>query len=156
MTGTQTTAAAAVRGYAAPRDGAPLVVFDFDHTLYDGDSGSHLFAWLIKRSWWRRILALLLAPVSGPMVAFLPTRRVGISGFVWAGTVGLHRVRELDALIDAYVAGHVDDIRARLLPVALEVFHAHRVRGDRVVVATGAPPELARAILGFVAMRTCR
>ncbi len=145
------TAAAGMRGYAPPRDDAPLVVFDFDHTLYDGDSGSHLFAWLIKRAWWRRLLALLLAPVFGPMVAFLPTRRVGISGFVWAGTVGLHRVRDLDALTDAYVADHVDEIRARLLPVALDVFHAHRARGDRVVVATGAPPELARAILAFVA-----
>ncbi|MGY0610860.1 MULTISPECIES: haloacid dehalogenase-like hydrolase [unclassified Luteimonas] len=139
------------RRYAPPRDDAPLIVFDFDHTLYDGDSGSHLFAWLIKRTWWRRLLALLLAPVFGPMVAFLPTRRMGISGFVWAGTVGFHRVPELDALIDAYVANHVEDIRGRLLPVALEVFHAHRERGDRVVVATGAPPELARAILSFVA-----
>lgn len=139
------------RRYRTPRDDAPLVVFDFDHTLYDGDSGSHLFAWLIKRAWWRRLLALLLAPVFGPMVAFLPTRRMGISGFVWAGTVGFSRVRELDALIDAYVARHAEDIRGRLLPVALEVFHAHRIRGDRVVVATGAPPELARAILSFVA-----
>ena len=139
------------RRYATPRDGAPLVVFDFDHTLYDGDSGSHLFAWLIRRSWWRQLLALLLAPVFGPMVAFLPTRRAGISGFVWAGTVGFHRVRELDALIDTYVAQHVEEIRGRLLPTALEVFHAHRERGDRVVVATGAPPELARAILAFAA-----
>lgn len=137
--------------YATPRDDAPLVVFDFDHTLYDGDSGSHLFAWLIRRSWWRTALALLMAPVFGPMVAFLPTRRVGISGFVWAGTVGFQRVRDLDALTDAYVVGHVEEIRARLLPVALEAFHAHRERGDRVVVATGAPPELARAILAFVA-----
>ena len=31
------------------------------------------------------------------------------------------------------------------------MFANHRARGDRVVVATGAPPELARAILGFVA-----
>ena len=38
---------------------APLVVFDFDHTLYDGDSGSHLFKWLLLRSWWRTALALL-------------------------------------------------------------------------------------------------
>lgn len=148
MSGAPATPAAR---YGAPRGDAPLVVFDFDHTLYDGDSGSHLFAWLIRRHWWRWLLALLLAPVFGPMVAFLPTRRVGISGFVWAGTVGLHRVRELDALIDAYVAGHADAIRARLLPVALDAFHAHRARGDRVVVATGAPPELARAILAFVA-----
>ena len=137
--------------FPAPADGAPLVVFDFDHTLYDGDSGGHLFRWLVMRAWWRRLLALLAAPVAGPMIAFLPTRRAGISVFVWIGTVGLHRRRDLDALIDRYVAAHVGAIRSRLLPVALEVLHRHREAGDRVVVATGAPPELARAILAFVA-----
>lgn len=130
---------------------APLVVFDFDHTLYDGDSGGHLFRWLIERAWWRRLLALLVAPVAGPMVAWLPTRRAGISTFVWVGTIGLHRRRDLDALIDRYVDGHAAQIQARLLPVALDVLHRHRQRGDRVVIATGAPPELARAILAFVA-----
>src|SRR5690606_22516609 len=134
-----------------PRADAPLVVFDFDHTLYDGDSGSHLFAWLIRRSWWRTALALLAAPVFGPMVAFLPTRRYGISGFVWIGTVGMPGPPTLDDAIDRYVAGHEAQIRARLLPVALDVLHRHREAGDRVVVATGAPPELARAILAFVA-----
>ena len=129
----------------------PLVVFDFDHTLYDGDSGSHLFKWLIDRAWWRQLLALLVAPVAGPMVAWLPTRRRGISVFVWIGTLGVRNRAELDALIDRYVATHTDAIKARLLPAALEVFRAHREAGDRVVVATGAPPELARAILAFVA-----
>lgn len=137
--------------FPAQRDDAPLVVFDFDHTLYDGDSGGHLFTWLIRRAWWRRLLALLLAPVFAPMIAFLPTRRAGISAFVWAGTVGLHRRRDLDELIDRYVSVHVDEIHARLLPVALDVLHQHRAAGDRVVIATGAPPELARAILAFVA-----
>ena len=42
-------------------------------------------------------------------------------------------------------------IRQRLLPVALEVLQRHRDAGDRVLIATGAPPELARAILDFVA-----
>jgi phosphatidylglycerophosphatase C len=137
--------------FPAVREGAPLIVFDFDHTLYDGDSGSHLFAWLIKRSWWRCALALLIAPLAGPMVAWLPTRRRGISAFVWIGTIGMRGPRTLDAAIDRYVAGHTEQIRARLLPVALDVLHRHREQGDRVVVATGAPPELARAILAFVA-----
>jgi len=137
--------------YPAARAGAPLVVFDFDHTLYDGDSGGHLFKWLILRAWWRRLLALLVAPVAGPMVAFLPTRRRGISAFVWVGTIGFHRRRDLDALIDRYVETHTAQIRERLLPTALDVLHRHRESGDRVVIATGAPPELARAILAFVA-----
>ncbi|MGO0999876.1 HAD-IB family phosphatase [Lysobacter sp. CA196] len=137
--------------FPAVRADAPLIVFDFDHTLYDGDSGSHLFAWLIKRSWWRMLLALLIAPVAGPMVAWLKTRRLGISAFVWVGTIGMHRVGSLDAMIDRYVALHTAQIRERLLPIALDVLHHHREQGDHVVIATGAPPELARAILAFVA-----
>jgi len=135
--------------YPEPAADAPLVVFDFDHTLYDGDSGSHLFAWLIKRDWWRLLLALLIAPVAGPMVAWLPTRRRGISAFVWVGSVGMRRVAQFDAAIDRYVEIHTAAIRARLLPTALDVLRAHREAGDRVVIATGAPPELARAILAF-------
>ncbi len=137
--------------YPTPRDDAPLVVFDFDHTLYDGDSGSHLFAWLIRRNPARLLAAILATPILGPMVAMLPTRRRGVSGYVWIATFGLHRAREFNRVIDAYVLKHEAQIRAHLLPHALGVFAAHRAGGDRVVVATGAPPELARAILGFVA-----
>ena len=137
--------------YPAALADAPLVVFDFDHTLYDGDSGSHLIRWMIRRSWWRTLLALLIAPVAGPMIAFLATRRRGIGAFIWVGTIGFQRRRDLDELIDRYVAANTEAIRPRLLPVALEVLHRHREAGDRVVVATGAPPELARAILAFVA-----
>ena len=137
--------------HATPAAGAPLVVFDFDHTLYDGDSGSHLFKWLIQRDWWRMALALLIAPIAGPMVAWMPTRRRGISAFVWIGTLGMRTTADFDLATDRYVAAHADAIRARLLPIALDVLRLHREAGDQVVVATGAPPELARAILAFVA-----
>ena len=137
--------------YPTPRADAPLIVFDFDHTLYDGDSGSHLFKWLLQRNPLRTIAALLATPVLGPMVAWLPTRRWGISGYVWLGTIGFHRRRDLDLLIDRYVARHAVSLRARLLPIALDVLHHHLAAGDRVLIATGAPPELAREILRFVA-----
>lgn len=137
--------------YPTPRDDAPLVVFDFDHTLYDGDSGSHLFAWLLKRNPLRLTAALLATPVLGPLVGMLRTRRRGISGYVWIATFGLRGAREFNKVIDQYVRTHEGDIRSRLLPQALDVFKAHRAAGDRVVVATGAPPELAREILRFVA-----
>ena len=134
---------------ASPATGRPLVVFDFDHTLYDGDSGAHLVSWLVKRHAWRKALALLAAPLLLPMVAWLPTRRHGISGFLWIGTVA--DARPIEGLIDAYVAANAPSIRARLLAPALAELHRHRVGDDEVVVATGAPPELARAILDFVA-----
>lgn len=135
--------------FPEPVADAPLVVFDFDHTLCDGDAGTSFYRWLIGRAWWRGLLALLVAPVAGPMLAFLPTRKRGISAFVWAGSVG-ERL-SLEALIDRYVGLHETKLRASALPIALAVFAGHRRRGDRVVVATGAPPRLARAILERVA-----
>ena len=134
---------------ASPATGRPLVVFDFDHTLYDGDSGAHLVAWLVRRSRWRKALATLAAPLLLPMVAWLPTRRRGISGFLWIGTVG--DAVPIEQSIDAYAVANAPSIRARLLAPALAVLHRHRSDGDEVVIATGAPPELARAILDFVA-----
>lgn len=128
-----------------------LAVFDFDHTLYDGDSFTDFLKWRIVRSPWRVLLALLVAPLAAPMIAFLPTRRRGISAFVWVATLGLHRRRDLNDLIAAYVRCNQDEIRKKLLPIALQVFHQHRQAGHTVIVATGAPPALARAILAFVA-----
>jgi phosphatidylglycerophosphatase C len=130
---------------------APLVVFDFDHTLYDGDSGCHLIRWLITRSWWRSTLAIAAAPVLVPMLAFLPMRRAGISGYLWLGTIGLRRRGDLDELIRRYVASDAQAIQLRLLPIGLEALERHRLAGDNVVIATGAPPELVRAILAIVA-----
>ncbi|MEO6103333.1 MAG: haloacid dehalogenase-like hydrolase, partial [Pseudoxanthomonas sp.] len=137
--------------YPAPLAEAPVVVFDFDHTLYDGDSFGHVLRWLLKRNPLRTTAAIAASLVLGPMVAWLPTRRLGISAYVWIATLGLHGRRSFDALLDLYVDTHKQEIRQRLLPVALEVLRGHRIAGDRVVIATGAPPELARAILAFVA-----
>ena len=134
-----------------PSAQADLIVFDFDNTLYRGDSGGSLVASLLRRRAWRTALALLATPFLAPLIAMLPTRRIGISSFVWIATVGLHGRREFDDLIDHYVLDNEARLRARILPLGIEALHAHRAAGDRVVVATGAPPELARAILAFVA-----
>lgn len=130
---------------------APLVVFDFDNTLYRGDSGGDLLQWLLRRSAWRVLVALIASTVLLPMLAFLPTRRSGISGYLWIGTLGLSDYRDLNALIKRYVVARTDYLSDALLPIALGVLDKHLQAGDRVVIATGAPPELAHAILAFVA-----
>lgn len=130
---------------------APLVVFDFDNTLYEGDSGGDLLQWLLRRSWLRMLATIPASFVLLPMLAVVATRRRGISGYLWLGTFGLRDYRDLNALIRQYVAARTDHLRAALLPLAIKVLEQHLAAGDRVVIATGAPPELAHAILEFVA-----
>jgi phosphatidylglycerophosphatase C len=121
------TMTAALPGAA---DDAPLVVFDFDHTFYDGDSGSHLFASLIGRNPLRMLAALLVDAGAGPMVAMLRTRRHGISGYVWIATFGMRRPGDFNRLIDPMCAHEARS--ARPAPAALAVFSRHRATGDRV------------------------
>jgi len=136
---------------ATSRTGAPLVVFDFDHTLYDGDSGGDLVLWLLRRSWLRAVAAIVASVALLPMLGFVPSRRRGISGYLWLGTIGLRDYHDLNALIRRYVAARSEYLRAALLPIAVKVLERHLAAGDQVVIATGAPPELAHAILAFVA-----
>lgn len=136
-----------IRGDPMPRTAPLTVVFDFDHTLYDGDSGSHMVRWLLARNPLRMLAALLASPLLLPMLAWLPTRRRAVSAYFWIGTFGLHEVHDFDALIERYVLAHSDELRTRLLPIGMDVLRAHRVDGDSVVIATGAPPALARQVL---------
>ena len=137
--------------FPEPRPDAPLVVFDFDNTLYDGDSGGRLIFWLLRRNPLRSVAAIIASLVLAPLLAFIPTRRHGIGGYLWVATFGLRDYRDLNALIDCYAKAEVTRLRAALLPIALAALDAHRLAGDRVVIATGAPPELVHAILTFVA-----
>jgi len=82
------------------------------------------------------------------MIACLRTRRRGLSGFVWAGTVGTDS-SGLAHLLGRYLAEQAAPLRARLLSTALNVLQGHLEAGDTVVVATGAPPTLARGILAL-------
>ena len=124
-----------------------FVVFDFDHTLFDADSGTKLVKWLIQRSRWRVLLAVLVAPLAAPLIAFIPTRRYGISVFVWIGTLGLHDEAEVNRTIDLYVDENISDLRKLFMPPALAQFNEHLAAGDTVIVATGAPTELARKLM---------
>ena len=60
---------------AAGRGRPRLVVFDFDNTLYAGDSGTQLVTWLIRQNWWRVIAAVLISPVIAPLWLCADTRR---------------------------------------------------------------------------------
>lgn len=136
--------------FPQPRTDAPLVVFDFDNTLYRGDSGGELIQWLLRSNPLRALAAILASIVLLPLLAFVVTRRHGIGGYLWIGTLGLRDYRDLNALIRRYVLDRTDHLRGALLPIALGVLDRHLQAGDRVVIATGAPPELVHAILALV------
>jgi len=122
-----------VSGKGAPGAQAGTVVFDLDGTLVRGDCGDALIRRLLGAHWLRRVGALLAMPVAMPMMAFLPTRRRGVSIFLWLGTVGLPPT-ELSRRIDAFL----QDYPFRPIGEAVAALERELAAGHRVVVATGA------------------
>ena len=137
----------AAQAPAIPAGG--LVVFDFDHTLFRGDSGTGLMVWMLRSNPLRAIVAMLASPLIAPLFLWPSTRRIPISIYLWIATIGVGDGGIPAARIADYVGRNAVDLRARLHPAALAALHAHRAGGDAVVIATGAPAPLVHAILAL-------
>jgi phosphatidylglycerophosphatase C len=120
----------------------PVVVFDFDGTLFRGDLGYEWLRWLLRRSPARFALFVLLLPLWAPL--FLRRRWVqhGVRACFLIATLGRSRVSHAD-----FLRNRAAVMRARLFPEALAALAAERAAGHRVVIATGEYPPLVEDLL---------
>jgi len=124
---------------------APIALFDFDHTLIRHDSFAVFARRLLQRDWWRVAAALGLSPALAPLLPLRRTRAVPALTLVWLATLGLDRER-LALHLERHVARLASDPDALVHREGLERMREHQRAGHRVVIATGALEELARAI----------
>lgn len=118
------------------------VVFDLDDTVIRGDSAARLIRELIRRHWWRRVLAVFVAPLGYALMASQRGRRLGVSAFLWTATVGE---------TEASFARHVDEFVAqhplRVVPPVMEAIQREIAAGHRVIIATGAMQTVAAGLV---------
>ncbi len=124
------------------------VLFDLDGTLVQGDSGSQLIHHLIERRLWRRALALLSAPIGFPLMAWIATRRQGVSIFLWVATVGMSE-HELAAAVADFMRTH----QPKRIELVIAALQAALDQGEEVVIATGAFQTLAEQLVAQLQLR---
>lgn len=129
----------------APRAAPAVVLFDFDGVLVVGDSFARVLRGLIGERWWRRALALALAPLALPLL--LSDRGKG------AGAAIYMRVALLGADADALDARLRDFGQAlarnpaRVHAEAVAALRVHLDQGDRVLVVSGSEQRLVAEVL---------
>lgn len=122
-------------------------VFDLDGTLLVGDSTGHWLHQTLRASPFRFAAGLALMPAAGPLLLHPVSRAAGALPLFWLATFGLD-----ERALRGSFAGFVERVqsgreRLRWRERGLETLERHLVHGHRVVVVTGAPALLARALL---------
>ena len=120
-----------------------VVLFDFDGVLIQGDSFYLFMRERYRRSFWRPLLALLIAPV---LLAQWPfSRRGPMRVLVRIALLGLGE-RRYQAAANAFA-----DVLARrprqFCRDGLQMLRRHQAQGDRVIVVTGCEHALVSGIL---------
>ncbi len=128
-----------------PTTPLPIVVFDFDGTLIQGDCVARWLRWQLRGSIWRQIFASIYAPFGVLLLRFDATRFFAVSGFLYLATFGIKDHAHLRQVYLNYFASIENIDELRIMPV-LEALHAHLAAGDRVVIATGAEKMLAQTL----------
>ena len=123
-----------------------VVLFDFDGTLVRGDSVTrYLLQRLLRRGSVRRIFAALALPLLAPLFLWWRSAWIAAGFYGWLGTVG----RSDDFLLaqrEAWLADCASRRDHLLIAPAVARLREHLVRGERVIVVTGAEVGLAQAL----------
>jgi phosphatidylglycerophosphatase C len=130
---------AAGQGFAQD---VPVVVFDFDGTLFRGDLGYQWLRGLLRGSPARLALLVLLLPLWAPLFLRRPWVQHGVRACFLIATFGRSSVSPAEFLRHCGEA-----MRDRLFPEALTALAAERAAGHRVVIATGEYPPLVEDLL---------
>lgn len=120
-----------------------VVLFDFDGVLIHGDAFYLFMRERYRNSLWRRLLALLCAPLLLLQLPF--SRRLPLRTLVRVALLGLGEKR-YQAAAGAFAASLVH--RPRLFcRDGLQALRRHQAAGDRVIVVTGCEHALVSGIL---------
>lgn len=126
------------------------VVFDFDKTLFNGDSGYLFYRYLICASKRKIVLFFLLFPLLLILFAFRKTRLMSLHLVCWLATLGVTG-KDLKERLSEYYQQLSEKQDVLIYESALEEIVKRQREGYRIVIITGAPSWLARYIA-----RQCR
>jgi len=126
----------------------PIVaVFDFDETLINTDVAYQFLNAFIKRSKIRRIAFGLLMPLLLPFLLNPKSRSVAMSVILWCATFPLHGKTGADLFRAFAPRFWRAPITGRFYSEGLDALDAHRRLGHRVLIISGSPRQLVKAVL---------
>ncbi len=122
-------------------------VFDLDGTLLAGDSTGHWLHETLLASPLRLCAGLALLPATGPLLLHPASRPAGATPLFWLATLGLDESALRGSFADFVARVQRGQAALRWRERGVQTLERHLAQDHRVVVVSGAPALLVRALL---------
>lgn len=120
-------------------------VFDFDKTIVNKDTGFEFVRYFTYKNKLRSLLAIPFWPLAVALMLVPPIRHWGISVCVWLATFPCSPA-DFPQVRAEFLSAFFGPRGGRVYPSAIERLRWHQEQGHKVLVATGSPTSLVKAI----------
>ncbi len=135
----------------ASKQSVNLVLFDFDKTIINRDTGEAYIWFMLKRSRIRSFFVLLVLPLVFPFLLFSKAKFIAFSILLWLLTTGMSE-RKQAGLRRQFIREYLDDGNTRIFSAATEALRKHCEKGDEIVIVSGASIWMVRKIVAATGM----
>lgn len=122
-----------------------LVLFDFDKTIVNRDTGAAYMKFMLCRNPTRLFTCFLFLPLSIPFLIHAKSKYIGFSILLWFATFSMS-LRNLTLLRRAFIQKYLSDNSTRIFNDAIEHLQWYASNSDKVVVLSGASEWMVKAI----------
>ena len=122
-----------------------LVLFDFDKTIINRDTGAAYMKFMLSRNPLRLLLCCLSLPISTPFLLHTKTKYIGFSILLWLATLGIS-ARKIIYLRKSFIRMYLSDSSTKIFKDAVQQLFLHSSNTDEVVVVSGASDWMVKAI----------
>lgn len=122
-----------------------LVLFDFDKTIVNRDTGAAYMKFMLCRNPLRLFLCCLALPVCVPFLLHSKTKYIGFSILLWLATFGMS-LRKVIRLRKAFIRRYLNEPSTIIFKDALQHLQLLTSNNHKVVVVSGASDWMVKAI----------
>lgn len=125
-----------------------LVLFDFDKTIINKDTGFYFIRFALKRNVLRFLLALILSPFILLLILSNKTRFTGNSIYLWISTVGLSPCK-IDKLRNRFIHCYLNSPEVFIYKDALIKINSHADKDHQILIISGASHWMVEQIIAL-------
>lgn len=123
-----------------------LILFDFDKTIINKDTGAEYMKFMVQRNPIRFVLCFFALPYTLPFLILNKTKFIGFSVLLWLVTCGMSP-KKVAKLRKRFINSYLENNATVIYKNAIDKLISHTQNNDTVVIVSGASEWMVKRII---------